>query len=379
MPPQIGAVDSSAHRPPTASATVAANGPRIADAKGKILELEYSPPVLTLPTEIVSEIFVHFLPYPKTPSFTGRSSPNVLGQICSNWREIALSTPSLWRAITLHLWNGRRLDQKLRLLEIWLQRSGSRLLSIRIYGALDGNPFAHAIAAHSDRWEHLRIDALNDIDLPIPTFSAIPPHTFSPLLRSVAVSYWGAHCLRVLPWSQLTALTTGGVISPYHCLVRAHNLVYCKLCIEPKAHQGFIITPEDAIALPRLETLIFEWASSSDVSWIFLDLLTLPALQRLQIGQSCRRGDPDLVGLLQSLISRSGCSIQELYVAPTDPHLEAYTIPIPLELYRIALPTAGSIVAGKLRVADPFTLSDDEMDGDEEASAHSDGESDVLA
>ncbi|KAJ7720927.1 hypothetical protein B0H16DRAFT_1386558, partial [Mycena metata] len=89
---------------------------RIAVIKAKILELErllsslneekdilqdrldaYTYPVLTLPNEIVSEIFIHFLPvYPKTPPMIGRSSPNVLGQICRRWREIAFGTPALW-------------------------------------------------------------------------------------------------------------------------------------------------------------------------------------------------------------------------------------------------------------------------------------------
>ncbi|KAJ7280873.1 hypothetical protein C8J57DRAFT_1174466 [Mycena rebaudengoi] len=55
---------------------------------------EYKYPILTLPTEITSEIFVHFLPpYPQCPPATGLSSPELLCQICQVWREIALSTP----------------------------------------------------------------------------------------------------------------------------------------------------------------------------------------------------------------------------------------------------------------------------------------------
>ncbi|KAJ6560151.1 hypothetical protein B0H19DRAFT_945240, partial [Mycena capillaripes] len=57
-------------------------------------------PVLTLPAEIISEIFVHFLPiYPSCPPLTGFLSPTLLTQICRKWRHIALTTPALWRAI----------------------------------------------------------------------------------------------------------------------------------------------------------------------------------------------------------------------------------------------------------------------------------------
>ncbi|KAF7334439.1 F-box domain-containing protein [Mycena venus] len=62
----------------------------------------YKYPVLTLPNEIVSEIFVHFLPaYPICPPLIGLLSPTTLTHICRRWREIALATPALWRAINL--------------------------------------------------------------------------------------------------------------------------------------------------------------------------------------------------------------------------------------------------------------------------------------
>ncbi|KAJ7722796.1 hypothetical protein B0H16DRAFT_1737525 [Mycena metata] len=93
----------SRHRQPTQSErnSLAADRAHIAVIDAKIMELKrslsllnkergllqdrlgtYTYPVLTLPDEIVSEIFIHFLPvYPETPSLIGRSSPNLLGQI----------------------------------------------------------------------------------------------------------------------------------------------------------------------------------------------------------------------------------------------------------------------------------------------------------
>ncbi|KAJ7762607.1 hypothetical protein B0H16DRAFT_1263925, partial [Mycena metata] len=52
-------------------------------------------PVLTLPVEITTEIFVRCLPrYSAYPS--GNVAPMLLGRICRQWRNIACSTPRLW-------------------------------------------------------------------------------------------------------------------------------------------------------------------------------------------------------------------------------------------------------------------------------------------
>ncbi|KAJ7742598.1 hypothetical protein B0H16DRAFT_1021466 [Mycena metata] len=120
MTTQAGA--ESTHKPLTQSERNAfsANRARIADIKAKMLELEgtmielertlsslneentllqdrldvYTYPVLILPNEIVSEIFVHFLPvFPEPPPMIGGTSPNVLGQICRKWREISFEHP----------------------------------------------------------------------------------------------------------------------------------------------------------------------------------------------------------------------------------------------------------------------------------------------
>jgi len=128
---------------------------RIADIDAKILDLEraisalriekapvqarldsYKYPVLTLPNEIVSEIFIHFLPnYPLCPPLSGPLSPTLLIQICREWREIALTTPALWRAISISE-NVAPSIRRLRVADM-LRRSGSCPLSIRM-DVLDG-------------------------------------------------------------------------------------------------------------------------------------------------------------------------------------------------------------------------------------------------
>ncbi|KAJ6588192.1 hypothetical protein B0H19DRAFT_1098293, partial [Mycena capillaripes] len=94
----------------------------ILDAERNLLQKRldaYTYPVLTLPNEVVSEIFGHFLPvYPTSPPAIDLLSPNLLGQICRKWREIALTTPVLWRAISVPFREPGtlQLQQKLHLL-----------------------------------------------------------------------------------------------------------------------------------------------------------------------------------------------------------------------------------------------------------------------
>ncbi|KAJ7720780.1 hypothetical protein B0H16DRAFT_381055 [Mycena metata] len=360
------------HRPPTQNEknSLAADRARIAAIEAQISELErsisclreersllqgrldaYTYPVLTLPGEIVSEIFVHFLPiYPETPPMIGRSSPNVLGHICQKWREIAFGTPALWRGITLSLSNGKRFDQKIRLLELWLKRSGSCLLSIHIDLVVDDPDFSddadsthlattivtHAIAAHSARWEYLRLFSFThpfpSVTAPLPFLrvltmgSAMPivngvPNTDSltqalhaaPLLQAVAIVSWREHCISLYPWSQLTRFT-GNSISPHvsiDILARAHNLTYCNMFVCAELVDQVTETAQN-VTHQTLSSLILRGYIPRDMPWKFLDVLTLPALQKLEIAQGLLQEDP--IGLLKSLISRSRCSIQELYI-----------------------------------------------------------------
>ncbi|KAJ6586609.1 hypothetical protein B0H10DRAFT_1637773, partial [Mycena sp. CBHHK59/15] len=53
-------------------------------------------PVLTLPTETISRIFIECLPTHRRVRLSARKAPLVLAQICHRWRTIALSTTGLW-------------------------------------------------------------------------------------------------------------------------------------------------------------------------------------------------------------------------------------------------------------------------------------------
>ncbi|KAJ7121599.1 hypothetical protein C8R44DRAFT_920076 [Mycena epipterygia] len=58
-------------------------------------------PVLTLPNEIVSRIFVECLPNHGRVRPSRRRAPLLLAQICHHWRNIALSTCQLWSSVDI--------------------------------------------------------------------------------------------------------------------------------------------------------------------------------------------------------------------------------------------------------------------------------------
>ncbi|KAJ7498624.1 hypothetical protein FB451DRAFT_1014652, partial [Mycena latifolia] len=106
-------------------------------------------PVLTLPGEITSQIFLHCLPqnsplaresYPAAVPHT-RKAPLLLLQICSAWRSIAISTPRLWDVLNLDferpgllLFRGSS-DSMMELVDAWFSRAGNRPLSLGIWGS----------------------------------------------------------------------------------------------------------------------------------------------------------------------------------------------------------------------------------------------------
>jgi hypothetical protein len=293
---------------------------RVAELEAKILDLEravaalrikqaiaresldsYRYPVLTLPNEIISEIFIHFLPvYSGRPPFTGLLSPTLLTQICCKWREIALGTPSLWNAMKLTTKNHIDLEQQVNIARMWLNRSRYCPVSLRlgfIGATVDLSQVAATVVPHRARLERLALylspSYLPTIEGPMPLLhqlDVVVDHTSSvvvtfrevPLLRTVILSGPATLCV-ILPWAQLTCLILLDV-SPEQCastLQQAPNLVQCDLgiCFEPGGHQ-----PGPDITLPRLESFKLSLDDPPDgLETNYLDTFILPALIYLEI------------------------------------------------------------------------------------------------
>ncbi|KAJ6513500.1 hypothetical protein DFH09DRAFT_1288241 [Mycena vulgaris] len=84
-------------------------------------------PILSIPVEITSEIFLHCLPdEPQLPSVS--VAPMLLGAICRDWRSIAHGDPQLWNALKIATWNSSRST----LVQDWLLRAGSTPFSLTL-------------------------------------------------------------------------------------------------------------------------------------------------------------------------------------------------------------------------------------------------------
>ncbi|KAJ7879305.1 hypothetical protein B0H14DRAFT_2341527, partial [Mycena olivaceomarginata] len=85
-------------------------------------------PILTIPVELTSEIFLHCLPVdPAQPN--ARLAPLLLGRICRMWRNIAYANPMLWASLELTVWGRNALKFRV---EDWLRRTGGAPLSLSL-------------------------------------------------------------------------------------------------------------------------------------------------------------------------------------------------------------------------------------------------------
>ncbi|KAJ6486684.1 hypothetical protein C8R45DRAFT_995522 [Mycena sanguinolenta] len=322
----------------------AADRARIAAIEAQILSLEdsiqilkdekflaqerlnsYAYPVLGLPNEIISEIFIFCLPvYPSPPPLLGIRSPTNLSHICRKWREIAWSTPALWRAIE---WPMDAEEGTLEIIESWLSRSRSLPLSFAMDSIWDvvSNECLAALVLHRARWEYITLGASNELDvlaihgaMPLlrgfelrvddyrPSVSLIPFHDV-PRLRSLTL--WDFRCpADFLPWSQLTSLPL--IFDPMESSVvlqHAVNLVHCHLVLPDGPMSGLL-----DVSLPRLKSLVLMPLSYADSATNYLTSLITPALRTLQVPEGFLGRNP--IYTLSHFFVKSQCHLEELCI-----------------------------------------------------------------
>ncbi|TDL20807.1 hypothetical protein BD410DRAFT_358067 [Rickenella mellea] len=118
-------------------------------------------PARRLHPELVSEIFAHaihsesaeysgvvFQEYPiQLPRPRVTDAPLKLGRICRHWRQIALSTSSLWSAVEIPTnWGAEGLQE-------WISRAGSCSLSFRVYIGEQNGEVLNLLASYQKRWK----------------------------------------------------------------------------------------------------------------------------------------------------------------------------------------------------------------------------------
>ncbi|KAF7295677.1 F-box domain-containing protein [Mycena indigotica] len=309
----------------------------------------YIYPVQNLPNEIVSEIFINLIPpYPECPPLFGQQSPTRLLRICHAWREIALHTPQLWRAIDCQGPPPRyRLrpnqtvpDAATTLAEIntWLGRSASCGLSLSFDPQPDENPeyqtdVMKLLRLHQHRWEFLTMTSVaavesNETPLalagPLPLLrelwafhsvavSAAPSN--APMLRSLFLSIprfpdTFAMGPNNIQWAQFTSLNLNHAIEDCLPILRdAVNLRHFYVHLEREK----TILPAALHLPPRLETFILVFDAnpgSLPLAPGYLQKIVGPALKRVHIHAVFLQPNP--MDVINAFLRNSQCPLQHL-------------------------------------------------------------------
>ncbi|KAF8215581.1 hypothetical protein K438DRAFT_602902 [Mycena galopus ATCC 62051] len=343
-------------------AHLAADRALVVDLDAKILDLErslfalrtekqlarerldsFKYPVLALPNEITAEIFIHFIPlYPDCPPFAGPHSPTLLTQICRKWREIAVGTPTLWRAILVPSPNNSSSsDRCVHLCEAWLNRSGCCPLSVHLPNEEDQVvlEILATLVPHRSRWEYLYLTLfasdvpaiegpmplLRRLDLSVPDeLPAVVTFSPAPLLRSLTLR--ATTPLNVaLPLGQVTSLTLDMVYrSEYAVILRqTRNLVHFELNAFFEWDATSDLPPDHDIELPCLESFALRNQDvPNTIAAAHLSDFRVPALRILRLDQSFLGLEP--IDTLASFISKSGCTLQQVCFTRSDALLASY-------------------------------------------------------
>ncbi|KAF8217121.1 hypothetical protein K438DRAFT_1748230 [Mycena galopus ATCC 62051] len=200
-------------------------------------------PILAIPVELTSEIFLYCLPAVDAQPST-KLAPLLLGQICRMWRDIAYTNPRLWAALKISSW-GR--DGFQRLMQDWLRRVGSLPLSFDLTLPYTHCPFFKPAG-------YFRY-------CPCPSSSLFTDH-FGHLSSFCGHNFTLSDCIALL------------VLSP--------RLIYCEFS---SISGSFLRDPTTRVLLPDAEELALTVRGISDTNCalLLLDSLTVPNLRSLSL------------------------------------------------------------------------------------------------
>ncbi|KDQ49229.1 hypothetical protein JAAARDRAFT_43019 [Jaapia argillacea MUCL 33604] len=207
-------------------------------AQGRCLNLKsLSAPIRRLPSDILLEIFSHTLWYGSADPIYD-PFPLLLTHVCSYWRHLALSTPTLWSSIRARPTDGQ-LEYYRALWNHFLLHSGTAPLSLFLdlsYVEWEQDELLDQFVEHSRRWKavgftmdsiqplrRLEEDDMNQLQslalAALDTVSSIFLHDITCFRSAHALvdvslgGYWDPS-LVALPWGQLTTLSFGSSITP---------------------------------------------------------------------------------------------------------------------------------------------------------------------
>lgn len=296
-------------------------------------------PIRRLPPELLAEVFMNRLPAELSPTRDENDNIMVLSHVCKHWRDVALTTPMLWSAMSTHKITSQNFQSKISLADIWLTRLRQPSLSYLLSGSegLDTTKLMADFVLPRCRHAELRVVSLPPRLGPLPNLKSLDIHSrrqnFDPFTRESPLILESPAVLRdvrltgiipyqiQLPWSQLTEFRVRHC-NIYQCLEALGwmaNLV--TLEITPKITSDTQTRPR--LIHLRLKTLkIFASFDAADLC----DYLTLPSLRAFEY---CGASSGFSVqSPIASLISRSTSHLQELGLANCIPFEDEYLIQV---------------------------------------------------
>ncbi|KAJ7257146.1 hypothetical protein C8J57DRAFT_1517185 [Mycena rebaudengoi] len=241
--------------------------------------------------------------------------PRSWAKYARHGRDIAFSTPRLWRAAMIELRASaeRSFPALLNILHTWLARSAHLPLSISLeveagIDCLDPR-WAGVIITHAARWEaHDAGHSLRGFEDPEPAATVFHD---APLLTTVDLAMGFNPSYVTLPWSQLTRISFDRCepVHVAHILRRAVSLVE----LSGSLWDDFIHF-EDIPPLMHLRSLILlDVDAGLEVSnKMLLDALTTPALRHLTVSE--RELKDECISTIAALLFQITLSVKVIKV-----------------------------------------------------------------
>ncbi|KAJ7656792.1 hypothetical protein DFH06DRAFT_1328337 [Mycena polygramma] len=330
------------------------------EAQRHILELKLGQivyPVLSLPPEIITQIFIECLPPHGRVRPSPIAPPLSLAQTCGVWREIALDTRELWRSVDVaftkdfypnvkkHVPNNGALPT----MEMWFSRAKGQPLSLTVRSMHNElpMPIITLIASVAAQIQTLELTGSSrDFDILVQHEVAFPR-----LQRLAAVSRLEHHSLSLLQRAPLlvdlrlkAAPPSLSLLSPsltilnirqrmeFSTLLDIFQQCPCLSDLTVRVYSPNHWEYPLPLILPHLRSLVINGTG--------LDFLTLPALRHLDLSYN---------STLCAFIERSRCILEHLAIVLDEGDAESRLLEI-LE----AVPSLTSLTIDTQRYLDSF-------------------------
>ncbi|KAG2021332.1 hypothetical protein CC2G_006577 [Coprinopsis cinerea AmutBmut pab1-1] len=239
-------------------------------------------PFNLLPDDVVGDIFIEYLRERSGAPLSGAptnlavtvhgsgstNTPILLTFVCARWRRLSCSLPFLWSCITVL--GASPTTGTIRLIEMWLSRSGFVPLTVRFQPGRGGgevSPFFdeafHLLTAQSHRWKEFSMFDREYDDRP--PRNHVWKEIRAPNLENLIV-FFGKR------WSPGSAFQLMKTFSSSEKLKSLNSTLTCPHVATP------ISTP--SIVVPELKTMHFVYLRRFPR---FLDSLTFPSLEDLDM------------------------------------------------------------------------------------------------